>query len=424
MIFSNEAEKAVLASIIIDNKKINTVIKILNSEDFYNDIHKGIYTAVLDLYNDNTPIDIITISHKGFDITYVANLIDAITTSESVMYYAQIIKGKSIRRKYIEVGIEIQQMALNGEYENIVDFKNDVMQKVDIEIMDRKSKRDISSIVCDAVMAIERRFEGLDDNGLKYGLTWLDNWTGGAKANELTVLAARPSVGKTALALQFALNIASKNRYVAIFSLEMGEEQLIERMICNISGVSLTKIRSGVNLSNDDWGKVSKASGIISAMKINIYDVISKIEEIRAECRTLKNKNELDFVVIDYLQLCETMKKSGNETERLSNLSRQFKLLNKELKVPVLLLSQLNRENEKNDRKPLLKDLRGSGSIEQDADNVFFLHDPNSGEYDDKGNNNNEIQLIIAKQRSGERDKFTSDKVKFIKNTQRWVNAL
>lgn len=422
MIFNNDAEKAVLASIIIDKNKINTVLKLLTPDDFYNEVHKNIYKAILELYNNNTPVDIITLSNKGFEITFIASLIDNITTSEGVTYYAQIVKGKSIRRKYYEAGQEIQQMALNGEYENITDFKNDIMQKVDIEIIDRKSRNNITNIVCDAVMTIERRAEGIENNSLKYGLKWLDNWTGGAKSNELTVLAARPSVGKTSLALQIAINIATRNKYVAVFSLEMGEEQLIERMICNISGVSLTKIRSGIGLTKDDWDKINQASGVISAMHINIIDDVFKSEEIRAECRSLKNKKELDYVVIDYLQLCESMKKNGNETERLSNMSRQFKLLNKELKVPILLLSQLNRDNEKDNRKPLLKDLRGSGSIEQDADNVFFLHDPNSGDYEENEKRVDELMLIIAKQRSGERDKCTSKEVKFIKSTQRWVN--
>jgi replicative DNA helicase len=422
MIFNNDAEKAVLASIIIDKNKINTVLKLLTPDDFYNEVHKNIYKAILDLYNDNTPVDIITLSNKGFEITFIASLIDNLTTSEGVTHYAQIVKGKSIRRRYHDVGQDIQQMALNGEYENITDFKNDIMQKVDIEIIDKKSRNNITNIVCDAVMTIERRAEGIEDNGLKYGLKWLDNWTGGAKSNELTILAARPSVGKTSLALQIAINIATRNKYVAVFSLEMGEEQLIERMICNISGVSLTKIRSGIGLTKDDWDKINQASGVISAIHINIIDDVFKSEEIRAECRSLRNKKELDFVVIDYLQLCESMKKTGNETERLSSLSRQFKLLNKELKVPILLLSQLNRDNEKDNRKPLLKDLRGSGSIEQDADNVLFLHDPNTGDYEENEKRVDELMLIIAKQRSGERDKCTSKEVKFIKTTQRWVN--
>lgn len=420
-IFSNEAEQAVLASILVDNNKINSIIRLINADDFYNKAHQDLFQTILDLYNNNTPADLITLSDKGFDIEYLSKLIDKITTSENIIHYAQIIKGKAIRRRYVDIGQEIQQMAISGEYENITEFKNDILQKVDFDIVDRRNKKDIATILMDAISTIERRYEGLEEAGLKYGLKWLDNWTGGAKSNELTILAARPSIGKTALAIQIALNIASKNKHAAIFSLEMGEEQLIDRMICNISGVSLTKIRTGIGITTDDWTKISEASGIISAMKINIFDDIYKTEEIRAECRALKNKKQLDYIVIDYLQLCETGKKYGNEAERISTLSRQFKRLNQELKVPILLLCQLNRENEKDNRRPLLTDLRGSGSIEQDADNVFFLYDPNSGDYEKEGNKE-EIQLIIAKQRSGERDKFTSKEIRFIKATQRWIN--
>lgn len=422
MIYSNESEQAVLACLILDNNKINLVIRLLKPDDFYNKAHSDLYKTILDLYNNNTPADLVTLSDKGFDIEYLSKIIEKITSPESIIHYAQIVRGKAIRRKYVDIGQEIQQLAISGEYENITEFRNDIMQKVDFEVIDRRNKKDIASLICEAVTTIERRYEGLEETGLQYGLKWLDNWTGGAKNNELSILAARPSVGKTALSIQIALNIASKQKHVAIFSLEMGEEQLIDRMICNVSGVSLTKIRTGNEISQDDWTKITQASSIISAMKINIFDDIYKTEEIRSECRTLKNKKQLDYIIIDYLQLCETGKKSGNEAERISNLTRQFKRLNQELKVPILLLCQLNRENEKDNRKPLLTDLRGSGSIEQDADNVFFLYDPNSGDYEKDGNKE-EIQLIIAKQRSGERDKFTSKEIKFIKATQRWINV-
>jgi replicative DNA helicase len=222
--------------------------------------------------------------------------------------------------------------------------------------------------------------------------------------------------------MMIAVNMAHKGNNVAIFSLEMGAEQLTERLIANVAGIDSNKIRTGKGIDDGDWTKIVQATNIISNLKLKIYDDVRKIEEIRAECRELKNNNQLDYVVIDYLQLCESMNKAGNTNERVSYLSRQFKLISGELKVPILLLSQLSRANEADNRRPKLTDLRDSGSIEQDADNVFLLHDESYGKYVESNEElKADIDFIVAKQRSGDRDVFT--KIQFYKKTQRWYGG-
>lgn len=419
---NQEAEQSVLGSMLLDKAAISEVIQVLGESDFYNQLHGKLYKDIIELNSNNKPVDIVTISAKGHDIEYLIKLTESVPTTANVKHYAGLVKGKSLRRQYIKAAQDIMELAYTGEYDNIVDFKNDVMQKVDIDIKDSKSNEsDIKKIGERVFKNIEDRYKKQNESKTLYGFSWLDSKTGGAHKKDLTILAARPSVGKTAFAMQTAINIAKRDNHVAVFSLEMGNDQLVERMMANEAGVNTQKIRYPKSMTDKEWEMLGQASNVMS-LSIKIFDDIFKIEEIRAKCRELKNKSKLDFVIIDYLQLCDTMKKVGSTNERVSYISRQSKLMAKELDVPIMMLSQLNRANEHDNRRPKLIDLRDSGAIEQDADNVFFLHDDSYGKYvnGEEPPSPALIQIIIAKQRNGDRDIMSE--VKFYKKTQRFYN--
>jgi replicative DNA helicase len=422
---NTEAEEGVLASLLLDKDIIPEIIPMLKADDFYKEEHKAIYQTIADLYNSHKTIDVITVSDKmgGNWLEYFTRIVVNVPTTQNAKHYAGIVKGKAIRREYIDRAKQVIDLAYDGHYENVIDFRNDILQKMDVEIRDsKKEENSILEIVGSTLKKIESRYNSKDPGKMKYGYSWLDKMTGGAHNSELTILAARPSVGKTTFASNVGTKIAYRGNAVVMFNLEMDKENLVEKMFANEGSVDSQRIRYGKTLDDADWDKLGSAAGEIGELKIRIYDNIFRVEEIRSECRNLKNKGELDFVIVDYLQLVETMKKTKDTQERVSYLSRQFKLLAKELKVPIWLLSQLNRANEHDNRRPKLIDLRDSGSIEQDADNVFFLHDANYGKYgEDKDDETVPIELIIAKQRNGKRDIFTE--IGFRKTMQRFTEV-
>ena len=418
-----EAEEGLLASLLLDKDLIPEIQ--LTPDDFYKEDHQTIYQTITDLYNSHNPVDVITVSDKlGSEwLEYFVSITSNIPTTQNAKHYASIIKGKSIRRKYIEQAKKVIDMAYDGQYETVTDFCNDVLQTMDVDVKDKKQEESqICNVVTNTLNIIEGRYKDTNPSKMLYGFPWLDKMTGGAHSSELTILAARPSVGKSALANNIAVNIASKGNAIAIFNLEMDKENLIERMLASEGNVDSQRIRYGKTLDDDDWARLGVVAGMVGGYKINLFDNIFKLEDIRAKCRTLKNKGILDFLVIDYLQLVDTSKKTTGNTDRVSYLSRQFKLLAKEFKIPVWLLSQLNRANEHDNRRPKLIDLRDSGSIEQDADNVMFLHDENYGKYtDDMDDKAVPIELIIAKQRNGKRDVYSE--IGFKKNTQKFMEV-
>ena len=418
---SVEAERNVLGAIIIDKEELLKVIMILKEEDFYNPDHQLIYKTILELTANNQTIDIISVSEKLDNFEYISNLATGITVTCNAVNHAKLVKGKSIRRQFAKAGMEIINKSAYGEFDNIVDFKNSVMADIDIEIDNKnQSSTDIKIMADNYMDTLEKKYNKPDNNNKKYGIDKLDGETNGVHDSELTIIAARPSVGKTALALQLALNLSAKKNKTAIFSLEMGNEQLIDRLISNVAGVEFSKVRSG-RLSDAEWVKVTRGSQILKAMDINIYDDIYNVEQIRASCRQLKNKGGLDVIIIDYLQLCDTMKKTGNTNDKISHITRQFKLLSKEMKCPVMLLSQLSRKGEDDNSKPKLSHLRDSGAIEADADNVFFLHDESYGNYDNENTSLvSPIMFIIGKQRQGTRD--TKFDIGFMKSQQKFIN--
>jgi replicative DNA helicase len=413
---SQEAEQSVLGCILSKESLIADIAHTLTEADFYNPAHKEIYKIMLKLYNDSKAIDVITVSNEGADIEYLTNLADIVPTTENIKQYISILKGKSLRRQYVTAGQKIVDMAINGQYDNMTDFKNDVLSAVDIDVKDNKEQENnIKQLVPKVIEGLDKRYNEKETSYKKYGYYWIDKWTSGVRLG-LTYLAARPSVGKTAFSLNILDHLASQGMKVAMFNLEMEKEQLVERMLSIRTKLQYEKVLKPWSMNENDWVKVAE-SGQLAAHDIYIYDTIFKIEEIKSICRELKSKGQLDYVIVDYLQLCETMKKCSGPNDRVSHISRQFKIMQKELKVPFLVLSQLNRANEHDNRRPKLTDLRDSGSLEQDADNVFFLHDPKAGEYESANEEApQEVEFIIAKQRSGRRDIFTT--LKFHKQTQ------
>ncbi len=422
---SIEAEESILGAAMLDNKITIDIIQQIEQQDFYSLENQAIFEAISHLNSLNKPIDIITVSeelkalNKLEDVgglEHLSELVTNIITTANIKTYIQMVRSKSIRRKFINACMTIINYAYDGVYETISDFKADALKQIDIPIGEKTSIT-IREITETVMQNIDER---CNQSGVKlpYGLMWLDKVTGGAHNTDLTIIAARPSVGKTSLAMQFGLNFARKNNHVGIFSLEMGSDQLVERLIANEGLIHLDRLRYPKNIQDSDFIKLGQAVAYINNLNLHIYDDIFKVESIRAKCMELKVNGNLDVVIIDYLQLVESIHKKSSENERIGYISRQLKMLAKELRVPVILLSQLTRENEKDNRRPKLTDLRSSGSIEQDADNVIFLHDANYGNYEQEQTNNYDVELIIAKQRNGLRDIYTN--IKFYKDTQRW----
>jgi replicative DNA helicase len=423
---SIEAEQSLLGAAMVDKKVVIEIVQQLEIDDFYSPENQAIYQAVSELNEAGKEIDIITVSDKlkymgkleqiG-GIEHLSDLATNIPTVSNVKHYISIVKGKSVRRKYVAAAVNVIDFAYNGEYDTVTDFKADVMKQMDIRIREKNADT-IQDLTETVLRNIQERYNNKTMK-MPYGVPWLDKYTGGAHETDLTIIAARPSVGKTSFAMQCGMKFAERNNYVAIFSLEMGSDQLVERLMANKGRIKLDNLRSPNLMTDDDNIKLGHAINDINNLKLHIYDDIFKIESIRAKCIELKSKDQLDAVIIDYLQLCDTSQKKANENDRLGYISTTAKKLAKEIKSPVILLSQLTRTNEHDNRKPKLIDLRGSGSIEQDADNVFFLHDPEYGKYTAETDKTIfDIDLIIAKQRNGKRDIETT--IKFYSNTQRW----
>jgi len=418
-----KAEQAIIGAMLVDKDTIGTVLPILQTTDFFTEQHQDIYATIVDMYNKGEAVDIVTVSSRMNSpeiASYLSDIAVSIPTVANVKHYAGIVKGKSIRRQIIKAAMEVIDVSYEGHYENLTDYCNDVMEKMDVKVKDNKAERQqIKHIVMETIEKIEERYKREDSNMKYYGIPWLDKHTGGAVDGEMTILAARPSCGKTAFSLQVALHMAYRNKHVAIFSLEMNRHVLVERLFAHISAVNLQKIRYAKNLDEIDFKAIIEASTDIASMNINIFDSVHNVEEIRSVCRDLKNKGQLDYVVIDYLQLCGSIKRTSGATELVSHISRSFKLMTLEFEIPFLVLSQLNRENQKENKMPKLTDLRQSGSLEQDTDNVFFLHDPDYGEAEESAKEKREIQIIIAKQRNGEKDIF--NKIIFEPSSQRFM---
>ena len=410
---SVESEQSILGSIILDKEAIITVAKTIQPMDFYKEAHKIIYESMLKLNSNNEPIDLITLIEElrkegHLDsiggISYLTSLSTIVPTTSNVKYYANIVKEKSVMRQLIKASNEI----INLGYDASTDVQEilDKAEKNIFDISQEKSGDDIQPInvvLQDTFEMIEKLCTDKSEvTGITTGFADLNKKINGLQRTDLILLAARPAMGKTAFSLNLVQNAALKgDASVAVFSLEMSKEQLVQRMLSAQSNVELSKIKTG-NLGESDWPRIIDGMAVLSEANIFIDDTPGiKISEIRSKCRRLKIEKGLDLILIDYLQLMEGEGKNENRQQEIAKISRSLKILAKELDCPVVALSQLSRSPElRKDHRPILSDLRESGSIEQDADIVMFLY--RDEYYHDDSEKKNIGEVIIAKNRHGE----------------------
>jgi replicative DNA helicase len=409
-----EAEQAVLGSMLTDKDAVIAAIEVLKKEDFYREDNKAIYEAMINLYNKPEPIDIITVKDElqsmgKIDtvggLEYLADLPEKVPTTANVEKYIRIVEEKSILRGLIKTSNEL----INLGYDETQEV-NAVMDQAERKVFDLMQNRNqsgysaIKDVLIDSFAQLEKLYnqkEGI--TGVPSGFAELDLRTTGFHNSELIILAARPAMGKTAFALNIATNAATRyNTPALIFSLEMSKEQLVNRILCSEAMVDSSKLRTG-KIEENDWVKIVDALGPLSESEIYIDDTAGiSITEIRAKSRKLKLEKNIGIIVIDYLQLIQGSgnRRNGSREQEISEISRSLKILAKELNVPVIALSQLSRAAEqRNDHRPMLSDLRESGSIEQDADIVMFLY--RDDYYNDESESKNIAEVILAKNRSG-----------------------
>ena len=408
-----EAEQAVLGSMLTDKDAVISAIEVLKVEDFYRTDNKSIYEAIMNLYNKAEPIDIITVKDEleslgKFEqvggLEYLASLPDKVPTTANAMKYIKIVEEKSTLRNLIKTANEIIELGYDPT-EDVSDIMEGAEKKI-FNIMqnkDKKSYSPIKDVLVDSFTQLEELYNRKQHiTGVPSGFVELDYKTAGFHGSDLVLIAARPAMGKTAFALNIATNAAVRaNVPVAIFSLEMSKEQLVNRILCSEAMVDSNKVRTG-KLEEDDWTKLAGSIGPLSEAEIYIDDTPGiSITEIRAKCRKLKLEKNIGLVVIDYLQLVQgSNKRNGSREQEISEISRSLKILAKEIGVPVIALSQLSRAAEQRpDHRPMLSDLRESGAIEQDADIVMFLY---RDDYYNKDSEKKDIaEVIIAKHRGG-----------------------
>ena len=408
------AEQAVLGGVMLDNLAINKIMDMLGVDDFYRDANRKVYQAMIELSLKSEAIDLVTVSEylrsrrqleQVGGITYLTMLVDSIPTAANIMAYARIIKEKSILRQMIDAATRIVGTCY-GEI-NDVEALVDQAEKTIFEVAEKRvtpSFTPIENIVKDSFRTIEKLFESQDlIAGVPSGFAELDKITSGFQRSDLIIIAGRPSMGKTALALNIAQYTAINAEVpVAIFSLEMAKEQLVIRMLCSEAEVDAHNLRRGF-LAHKDWPKLTQAAGMLAEAPIYIDDTPAlSVLEMRAKARRLKAEHNLGLIIVDYLQLMRGTAYHAESREReISEISRSLKSLAKELDVPVVALSQLNRGVEsRQDKRPQLADLRESGAIEQDADVILFVY---RDEVYDKENPDNKgiAEIIVGKQRNG-----------------------
>jgi replicative DNA helicase len=426
-----EAEQAVLGAVLLESEALITAMERIRPEDFYSVAHQRIFEAMVELSEDNEPLDLVTLTarlqsrgqlEEVGGVSYLARLANAVPTAANVDYYAQIVEEKSMLRRLIRTATQIVSSGY-AEGDDVGALLNEAEQRI-LELSNRRAAHGFVSIR-DVLLEVFERVEFLFNHkggvtGIPSGFPDLDKMTSGFQRSDLIIVAARPSVGKTAFALNIAQNVAVRaGETVAIFSLEMSAAQLVQRMICAESNVDAGRMRTGY-LEGDDWEKLSMAIGSLSEAQIYIDDSPSiTVADIRAKCRRLKKEKGLGMIVIDYLQLIQGRGRPGdNRQQEVSEISRTLKQIARELEVPVIALSQLSRGVEsRQDKRPLMSDLRESGSIEQDADIVAFLY--RDDYYNQESEKKNIIEIIIAKQRNGP---VGTVELVFLKNFNKFVS--
>jgi replicative DNA helicase len=409
-----EAEESVLSAILLDNNTLLDVLETLEPEDFYRSAHARMFAAITELFAKNEPVDLVTLSNilkeKGQleeigGATYLAKLVDTAPLAVNAQHYARIIRDKSALRKLIERANEISARCFedSGDVDDVIDFA----EKAVFEIAGNKNKKSfysLSQIIGQSIDALEER-QGNKTlvTGVSTGFSRLDNLTSGLQGSDLIILAARPSMGKTALALNIARNAAiDANTPVAVFSIEMSKEQLSMRLLCAEARIDSSRLRSGF-FSREDWVSLTNAAEVLSDAEIYIDDSPDlSAMSIRAKARRLKMDKNIGLVIIDYLQLMKGRASAERRDLEISEISRGLKALAKELDIPVMALSQLNRKlEERHDKRPQLSDLRESGALEQDADVVAFIYRDEVYNKDENNPNRGIAELLLKKQRNG-----------------------
>ncbi|EKO0707481.1 replicative DNA helicase [Staphylococcus pseudintermedius] len=427
---SHEAEQSVLGAIFLDPELMSSTQEILLPESFYRGAHQHIFRAMMDLNEDGKDIDIVTVLdrltqegvvNEAGGPQYLAEITSNVPTTRNIQYYTDVVFKNAVKRKLIHTADSIANDGYNDELD-----LDTVLNDAERRILELSSTRESDGFkdIRDVLGQVYDNAEQLDQNsgqtpGIPTGYRDLDQMTAGFNRNDLIILAARPSVGKTAFALNIAQKVAThEDQYtVGIFSLEMGADQLATRMICSSGNVDSNRLRTGT-MTEEDWNRFTVAVGKLSRTKIFIDDTPGvRITDIRSKCRRLKLEHGLDMIVIDYLQLIQGSgsRASDNRQQEVSEISRMLKAIARELECPVIALSQLSRGVEqRQDKRPMMSDIRESGSIEQDADIVAFLYrddyynrgdgddDDDDGGFEPQTNDENgEIEIIIAKQRNG-----------------------
>ena len=427
---SLDAERSILGTVLLDPTAVNVIVEHLKPEDFYRPAHQAIAQAMITLVQSNEPIDTVTLTEqmsregtleKSGGVTYISSLLDAVVSTTTLEHHAHLISQKALMRRMIYASSEI---ASSGYDASVVpsEFIEEA-ERVLFSVLDSQARagtqpiRDVLKTTIDKVQKLYERKEGL--TGVTTGFKGLDNLTLGMQPSDLVILAARPAMGKTTFALNLACNAAlQSDAAVAIFSLEMASDQLVMRLLAAESRVDLKALRSG-QLNDSDWPKLANAAQRLAAARIYIDETpaISPLD-LRARCRRLALEKNLDLIVIDYLQLMSAGKRIESREQQISEISRSLKALAKELHVPIIALSQLNRGLEsRTDKRPLLSDLRESGAIEQDADLIMFIY------RDEVYNQETEAQgigeIILGKHRNGPTGTV---KTRFFKEITRFEN--
>ncbi|MEA3465111.1 MAG: replicative DNA helicase [Thermodesulfobacteriota bacterium] len=416
-----EAEMSILGGVLLENDAINRVLELLIPEDFYRESHRQIFLALIALSERNEPADLVTLTSelKQRDqlaavggSAYLATLVDYVPTAANIVYYSRLVKEKSVARHLINVATEIATRGYAGqEMDKTLDWAEKSIFEI-AEMKIRPSYFSTKDIMKDTFKAIEKLYERKElVTGVPTGYIELDKMTAGLQGGDFIVVAGRPSMGKTAFSVnvvEYAAMSIEKPISALIFSLEMSKEQLVQRMLCSVSKVDASRLRTG-NLGESDWPKLTNGAGLLSEAKIYIDDTPAiSVLELRSKARRLKAEHDLGLIVVDYIQLMQGHNPESRQQE-ISEISRSLKALAKELNVPILALSQLNRSLEsRTDKRPLMSDLRESGAIEQDADVIMFVYRESvyceacrrrDGSCDK--DHEQDAEVIIGKQRNG-----------------------
>lgn len=407
-----EAEQAVLGAMMLDHNAVIAAMEKLTPNDFYREVHRTIFEAMEHLHHENKEIDFITLQEelrrmKKLDdvggIEYILSLPNLVVTAANIEYHAKIVAEKALARNLITTCTDLTAAAYDGEKEP-EDLLDDAERKI-LQLSENKNRGDFSpvgAVVEETLDKITKLYEnkaGL--TGLPTGFRDLDRMTSGLQPSDLILVAARPSMGKTAFTLNIAQNVGVRqHKTVAFFSLEMSQEQLVQRILCQISHIDSQKLRTGQLNSDEEWTRLTDACDKLYQAPIYIDDTPGiSVAEMRSKARRLKSEHGLDLIVVDYLQLMQGRNAESRQQE-ISEISRSLKALARELKVPLIALSQLSRSVEsRQDKRPMLSDLRESGALEQDADIVSFLY--REDYYDKETENQHITEVILAKHRNG-----------------------